>query len=761
MYRIALIQNESEMLRYSWADVRPMLGDTYDFDSYTSENLDELYPKLETGEYDAIVVASNACNDEIVLKSLVEHKGSIERFLARGNGLLVSFQMKMGERPSFAFLPDGFDVAAIDRAHVGDLVSKGRTVKVVVSPLLRKREQPKEALLQVGREQTAHSVMQYPSAIHLRDVQQHCLNNNLVQGVYWIYLSPENPDNYDTVIEDGGVLPTRPLVIASRADFTQRILVSALAMDWQVHSELWANALRWVVRGRPATAVIRKTDRSDYDFRYLLSSLEIGKLPHAEYSWNAIKPAELKRGVHDAYILDPAWTPEEVDQVVHAVADDVEKGLARVFYFDRDGHGRPVLCEISRVRDYQIVEKNTLNWLMLEFPDDSKQGYWSRSFWATRDALVTLSQFGIDISMYRERVLAKLGSKDSNGSYDEVLGATCALLEVYCLLLGTSHRKTRRTEEWLRENMVGKTTFEKATAYDVLARWNFKLDASAVDLFRSEMLKEAASTENEFRLFRYAKTLFSLGFCTDAAAVADGLRASMDPKEPGKWINVPHTAAIVELLVMLQKELVVLDYDFDDMVFAGVQYIRRNYDVTDGCWLKNVTASAKSLLALREFEGRVVLPVDDALAAVSTGDYESRQRLTIDAATKLNRRLQETNRALLRDLTLARNVDRVAKGLALFSICFAAAIAIVTYAFGRYLGANSHAWKSLQGVLGGAWSQNWQPLLFALLFTVLGVLLYVLNQMDLLPDFVRALVNQIYVIQKRSEAPIEDLDVTE
>ena len=71
MYRIALIQNESEMMRYSWADIRPMverLG--YGFDGFTAENIEDLYPRLKTDQYDAIIIASNACNDKAVRESL-------------------------------------------------------------------------------------------------------------------------------------------------------------------------------------------------------------------------------------------------------------------------------------------------------------------------------------------------------------------------------------------------------------------------------------------------------------------------------------------------------------------------------------------------------------------------------------------------------------------------------------------------------------------------------------------------------------------
>src|SRR3990172_5523285 len=97
-YYVALIQNESEMLRYRHADIRPTLKKyNYEWNYYTAENIDSLFANIF--RYDAIVLATNACNDEVVLDSLVKHKDIIASFLdTPRKGMLVMFQMKLTDR---------------------------------------------------------------------------------------------------------------------------------------------------------------------------------------------------------------------------------------------------------------------------------------------------------------------------------------------------------------------------------------------------------------------------------------------------------------------------------------------------------------------------------------------------------------------------------------------------------------------------------------------------------------------------------------
>lgn len=67
MYTVALVQNQSEMAHYGYADARPLLTDLrYDHVLYTADNIDDLRNALLRFRYDAVIFASNALNDKTI-----------------------------------------------------------------------------------------------------------------------------------------------------------------------------------------------------------------------------------------------------------------------------------------------------------------------------------------------------------------------------------------------------------------------------------------------------------------------------------------------------------------------------------------------------------------------------------------------------------------------------------------------------------------------------------------------------------------------
>jgi hypothetical protein len=100
MYTIALIQNQSEMSHYGYADARPMLEDFgYQPILYTAQNIDDLGTDLARLKFDAIVFASNALNDKTIRENVRsnEFKKSFECFIKNGKGCLVLHQLRMAQ----------------------------------------------------------------------------------------------------------------------------------------------------------------------------------------------------------------------------------------------------------------------------------------------------------------------------------------------------------------------------------------------------------------------------------------------------------------------------------------------------------------------------------------------------------------------------------------------------------------------------------------------------------------------------------------
>lgn len=110
MYKVALIQNQSEMSHYGYADARPLLQEfndirpilqesKYDIHLYTAENIDELIYEIERSEFDAVIFGSNALNDKTIRTEVQSSRfaEAFPRFLNKEKGCLILHQLRLGE----------------------------------------------------------------------------------------------------------------------------------------------------------------------------------------------------------------------------------------------------------------------------------------------------------------------------------------------------------------------------------------------------------------------------------------------------------------------------------------------------------------------------------------------------------------------------------------------------------------------------------------------------------------------------------------
>ena len=67
MFKIALVQNISEMRNYSYADLRKDLHELgFETQNFTRENISLLSSVLSTSQTDCVVFASNVFNDKSI-----------------------------------------------------------------------------------------------------------------------------------------------------------------------------------------------------------------------------------------------------------------------------------------------------------------------------------------------------------------------------------------------------------------------------------------------------------------------------------------------------------------------------------------------------------------------------------------------------------------------------------------------------------------------------------------------------------------------
>ena len=97
MYRIAVIENETELQRYGHANVVRNLTQAiasrpdakhYSFQSFTSATIESLFQNGTNYilAFDGLFLSTNACSDKVVLNCLRKNKDKFVEFIGSGHG---------------------------------------------------------------------------------------------------------------------------------------------------------------------------------------------------------------------------------------------------------------------------------------------------------------------------------------------------------------------------------------------------------------------------------------------------------------------------------------------------------------------------------------------------------------------------------------------------------------------------------------------------------------------------------------------------
>ncbi len=293
MYRIAVVQNQSEMAHYGYADVRPLLREFgYDVELFTANNIGSLDGDV-LKDFDAVFLGSNSLNDKTIRGAfLTGDVGlAVAEFVRAGGGLLSMHQLgtSSSPHPQFPFLPD----------------SSLQALRGVVGPL---SDSPVDGRFAVTEGTERHILLRYPHRIAADDLAVAARDFRSLPGLYWHWWEGVNLEAWDVlVVDDSGASP-RSLVVATKESSDIRVVFSALTLDWQRQRALLENLLRYVVEGRHSTAVLLDPRHSTIGFEYLMRSLESRRFPFRRYALDT-STDELVRyiaeGLHTSLVVAP------------------------------------------------------------------------------------------------------------------------------------------------------------------------------------------------------------------------------------------------------------------------------------------------------------------------------------------------------------------------------------------------------------------------------------------------------------------------
>jgi DNA-binding transcriptional MerR regulator len=557
------------------------------------------------------------------------------------------------------------------------------------------------------------------------------------------------------LIVDTKYEPQRTLLVASRTDLPPRVAISTLPIEWQGHDHLWENILRYVIEGRPSIAIVAKKGSSPESFNYLAATVNMRKLASNSYELRDLQElADLSLGVHDALVLDPSWDEREVLDLNEEIGLISPDTYSRVFYFRKSRQGDRIVSIMSNLKDFNRISRNALTWLVSQY--DREKPYWGGSFWTTVEVMKTLHEFGRPIKQYEQGLMAEIKEHNKDGcSYDEVLGATCGLLELCYLLSGKETELYRNALQWVLRVLPEKTLYEQSTALDALLRLGEPIREALLTKFKNELMSTRKGLTNEFALHRFISTLLTCGFVQEAEQLALNLEDLQNPTD-GSWINIPNTASTTLTLIHLQNRSPRPNPSIDNMIFKGVLFVKSTYSEDLYSWNNDPLATATSLRALKAFEKNIDFPIDEILRALQDVDEEARSMIAIDAAIQMNIELQEENNRLQQErVRLKDNLDtmreseaqanKFPRNLSLITSIFSSIVLSSGLAFLYYLLNNQQSANSLLAILEDFVSENLPVVISTLAVIPLILLAILLVKYQMLPKWLEGILSELGV----------------
>ena len=592
VFNVAVILNESETERYGWANILPVLKraterHAYNFHAYTASNFEEFVRRINN--YDSVFISTNACNDELLFAKLVASKEAIAEFLARGKGLFASLQKRLIDVGSVTgFLPDVYEYRTIGRSEP----SSAGDISVAVDGT--------ESLL-----------LSYPKRITIDRILDRCRHNHFKHHLYRGHIAPVNEYNYTSILVDSSYGDVRRLLLCSRFDFDARLVISTVPLDWEGHVDFLTNIILFVTEGQPLAAFVRKHGSETIDYEYLVSCATYHRIRGRSYDVETLDDPIIRTDVHKFHVLDPGWSEEEATKYWKRVSAAESDHDCRVYSFKRHGDV-PSLVEHSKHSFSDGLIREAIAWLSARFHEGRFQG----SFWITRDVLELYVSLSLPVDSIRDDILQRARQHDVNGSYDSLMGSTCALIEVYAWLLGTESDEYRRSLQWINENLEHAAVYDQQSALLTLHSLGESYDESTYRRLYNrlnDIPQERRAEMSELDLCRNAR--FCLLGNHDSAW--EWVRVVNDAQSAdGKWTNGARTATTVLFLLSVRDGIPTSRRELDSRIGRGVSFLAAEFNRDGACWYGDVLSTARATLALKTFQRLLEYPVEEAFLSI-------------------------------------------------------------------------------------------------------------------------------------------------
>ncbi len=618
MYRIAVIQNESEMLRSGFTNVIPKLQSIrkmsqYSFELFNIVNLQKLFQKGDShlGHYDSLIITTNATS-ETVLAILRNNKADIEEFISNGKGIFIASQKKIStsnydskkDNGKTLFLPDLYEYYTVERPKVEKDSGIGE--------------------ISIATEDQ-HILLQYPAEVTAEMTQFHCENNEFKKHVYRSHIVPQRSGSFVPIFIDTSYenISSRNLIMVNLVPQNgERIVISTIAIDWEFHENLLLNIITYITEGLPKVAFIDNASIRHGDFDFLLTSAKLSKIAHKVYG----HPENIKKellNIHNTYIFSPDWNETDIGSFIRSLIEQLpnrnygSKSYVRVYYF-KQIENILTLTQYSNFSTIDLITDSAVLWVNSLFPGRM----WNNSFWTTHDILFMFHDLGVNIQTYVAPILKDIKHHYLDYSYDGVTGATCGLLELLFLFErlcpeelereGIGRHDFHEMVNWLIDKFNSQSIYDKQTVVMTFEKYHQRLlnsegfDVNRYAEMRSNVcsnLPSAAGDRSEPSETDLCRKIGIFMLCdnrtADIVELVSLLKRLQTPA--GKWTNTGRTAHVLVFLLNGLSALLEIcgsEAGIDEMIYNGVLFLRSEYDWRKANWNDEIQSTAKALQAI-------------------------------------------------------------------------------------------------------------------------------------------------------------------
>lgn len=641
MFRVAVILNESELLRSGYANVTPKLRKLprmsgYVFESFTVVNIASLFQEGSSSlkQFDSLIITTNATSDVAVLDILRKNRQEIDSFLDMGKGIFIASQKKLSASQKNS---------SRDAAPLKEAILTTEFLPEYYEFCTRSRPKPERdsgvGRIAIPQGSENHPIMGFPKDVSSSQVEERCKKNEFRRHFYRSHLEAVCNEAYQPILVDSSYPDpaSRVLLMVSKSPRKQeRVVVSTIALDWEFHESLLSNILSYVTEGLPRVAFIKHPNTHDGDYDFLLTSAKLSKIPHIIYPGVQSIPANLE-DIHNTYIFSRGWTQEEIIASLHALHPEIthdqkRKIPYRRIYFFQNFDNFLTLTQHSTFSTIDLIVERSSAWLSSKFSGSM----WGRSFWITHDVLQMMLANEIDVSSFVSGVLRDIKDHYLDGSYDGVMGATCGLLDLMVQLQrsqpamcedeGFGQSAVMEVIRWITSNFEAQSMDDRWTAYLSLTSRgaDFKHEDLRVEESRQQIIHDMLQSTEDYLRRADLKSehvtemdmckFISLGLMhktTNASLITEMLNNLHKRQCPaGEWHNIGRTAHVVVFLLrnweVLTKSLPEATHSsgFEDMIYNGVLFLRSKYHWHGGNWRGDLQATANASHAMALYNRR-------------------------------------------------------------------------------------------------------------------------------------------------------------